>query len=126
MAEHVPFAQGDVDARVKAKFKDLVADAGSAALRVLLMQHAMELKHEKVEKDLKDASEDVEKWKHKCTGFEARLKDALKEKKAAEKELGEMREAKEAANREKEDQKAEKEKLQQALDSQVFAEVDHR
>jgi hypothetical protein len=46
MAEQVPLAKVDVDDAVKAKFGDLVADAGTAALRVLLMGHAMEVKHE--------------------------------------------------------------------------------
>lgn len=51
------------------------------------MNHAMELKHDIIEKKCKDAAENVEKWKHKCTDFEGRLKDALKEKKVAEKSL---------------------------------------
>lgn len=117
LAEQVPFAEGDVEAGVRAKFKDLVADAGTAALRVLLLQHSMELKHERVESQLKDATEDVDKWKHKCNGFEARLKDALKEKKAAEKELGEMKEARDAAVKEKDERKVEGAKLQEALDA---------
>jgi hypothetical protein len=50
MSEQVPFAKVDVDAAVKAKFSDLVSDAGTAALRVLLMSHAMELKYGTVEK----------------------------------------------------------------------------
>lgn len=115
MAEQVPFAQGDVDAGVKAKYKDLVADAGMAALRVLLMQHAMELKHESVEQKLKDAVEDVEAWKHKCAGFEGRLKDALKENKTIAQELKEAKQAREVAEKEKEAQKLEVGRLQESL-----------
>lgn len=37
MEEKVPLAKVDVDAGVKAKFSDLVADAGISVLRVLLM-----------------------------------------------------------------------------------------
>jgi hypothetical protein len=93
----VPFAKVDVEAAVKAKIGDLVADAGTTSLRVLLMSHAMELKHSQVEKTCKDAVEDVEKWKHKATSLDGRLSDALKEKKAVEKALEEMKQAKEAA-----------------------------
>lgn len=126
MAEHVPLAKVDVDAGVKAKFSDLVADAGSAALRILLMGHAMELKHGAVEKQFKDAAEDVEKWKHKVVGFVGRLKDALKEKKAAEKELGDMKEAKEAAEKERDTQREEVDRLQKALEEANSAVEDGR
>ena len=88
---------------MKAKFRDLVADAGMLALRVLLMGHAMEKKYVDLEGKHKDVAEDVEKWKHKATGLEARLKEALKEKSAAEKEkkaakeeVDSLKEAKEA------------------------------
>jgi len=94
MAEQVPLTAVDVDAGVKVKFSDLVADAGSVALWILLMGHAMELKHGVVEAQCKEATEDVEKWKHKATSMEARLKEALKDKKVAEKESGEMKEEK--------------------------------
>jgi septal ring factor EnvC (AmiA/AmiB activator) len=103
MVEQVSFAKVDVVAGVKAKFSDLVADAGTAALRVLLMGHAMEVKHDLVEKKYKDASEDVEKWKHKSTGLEGHLADALKEKKAAEKALEEMKQAKEVVEKERDE-----------------------
>jgi hypothetical protein len=82
MAEQVPFAKVDVEAAVKAKVSDLVADAGTAALRVLLLNHALELKYGALEKKHVDAAEDVEKWKHKATGLEGRLTEALRDKKA--------------------------------------------
>lgn len=64
----------DVDAGVKAKFSDLVVDAGISVLRVLLMGNAMEKKHGILEAKYKDTIEDAEKWKHKVTGMKARLK----------------------------------------------------
>jgi hypothetical protein len=91
MKEKVPFAKVDVEAGVKAKCSDLVADAGTAALRVLLMTHCLEVKHDLVEKKYNDAAEDVEKWKHKSTGLDGRLKEALRDKKAAEDALKEMK-----------------------------------
>jgi hypothetical protein len=87
MARQVPFAKVDVEAAVKAKVSDLVADAGTAALRVLLMSHALELKYGVVEKKHLDAAEDVQKWKHKAVGLEGRLTEALRDKKAAENAL---------------------------------------
>jgi len=66
-----------------------------SALQVLLMGHAMEKKHGALEAKYKDAAENVEKWKHKVTGMQARLKNALNDKKAAKNEVGEMKEAKE-------------------------------
>jgi septal ring factor EnvC (AmiA/AmiB activator) len=116
MSEQVPFAKVDVDAAVMAKFGDLVADAGTAALRVLLMGHAMEMKHELVENKYKDPSEDVEKWMHKSTGLEGCLADALKEKKAAEEALEEMKQAKEAAEKERDEKEAALEKSSLAVD----------
>jgi hypothetical protein len=116
MAEQVPLVKVDVDAGLKAKFSDLVADAGSAALGILLLGHAMDLKHGAVEKQYKDVAEDVVKWNHKAVGFEGWLKDALKENRSAEKELGDMKEAKEAAKKERDLQKGEVERLQRALD----------
>lgn len=107
----MPFAQIDVDAGVKAKFSDLVADAGSAALRIMLLGHAMELKHGVVEKQHKEAAEEVEKWKHKATGLEGRLKDALKEKKTAERELDDLKEMKEIEEKERDEEKDEVERL---------------
>jgi hypothetical protein len=83
MKEHVSFVKVDVEAGVKAKCSDLVADAGTAALWILLMNHCLEMKHDSVEKKYKDAAEDVEKWKHKSTGLDRRLKEALKDKKTA-------------------------------------------
>jgi len=126
MAEQVPLAKVDIDAGVKAKFSDLVADAGSAALRVLLMGHAMELKHGAVEKKYKDDAEDVDKWKHKATGFEGRLKDALKEKKAAEKEINDLKEEKEVVEKERDAQKDEVGRLQKALEEANSAAEDGR
>jgi hypothetical protein len=116
MAEQVPLAKVDVDAAVKAKFGDLVADAGTAALRVLLMGHAMEVKHELVERKYKDASEDVEKWKHKAIGLKGRLSDALEEKKVAEKALEEMKKAKEAAEGERDEKDAALKKSELGVD----------
>jgi hypothetical protein len=116
MSEKVPLAKVDVDAAVKAKFGDLVMDAGTAALRVLLMDHAMEVKYELLEKKHKDAVEDVEKWKHKSTGLEGRLADALKEKKAAEEALEEMKLAKENAERERDEKDAALKKAELAVD----------
>jgi len=108
MAEQVPLAAVDVDAGVAAKFRDLVVDVGVSVLRVLLMGHAMEKKYVDLEGNHKDVVEDVEKWKHKATGLEVRLKEALKEKsavekekKAAEEEMESLKEAKEAAETER-------------------------
>jgi len=81
--EQVPLAE--VHTGLKEKFSDLVAHAGLAALRILLIGHAMELKHRDVEKQYKDTTKDVEKWKDKATSLKVCLRDALKEKKAAEK-----------------------------------------
>jgi len=86
----------------------------------------MELKHGAVEKQYKDAAEDVEKWRHKATGFEARLKNALKEKEAAEKELGDMKEAKEVVEKERDAQKDEVGRLQRAWDETNLAVEDGR
>ena len=97
----MPLTAVDVDVGVKAKFADLVADAGLFALRVLLMVHAMEKKHGALEAKYKDAAENVEKWKYKVTGMDARLKEALKDKKAAENEVEEMKEAKEVVEAER-------------------------
>lgn len=58
----------DVDAGLKSKFSDLVMDAGESALRILLMNHVMERKFIDTEKKCKDATEDVNKWKHKADG----------------------------------------------------------
>lgn len=111
MADQVPLAPIDIEAGVKAKFGDLAVDAGSAALRILLLGHAMELKHGIVEKQYKEVVEDVEKWKHKATDLEGRLKEALKEKKTAEKELDDMKEVKKIVEIERDAHKDEVEKL---------------
>jgi hypothetical protein len=116
MAEKVPFAQVDVEAAVKAKSSDLVADVGTAVLRTLLLTHAWELKYGALEKKQLDAAEDVEKWKHKVVGLEGRLSDALKEKKTAEKALEEMRRAKEAAKNERDEKDAVLKKSNLAVD----------
>jgi hypothetical protein len=116
MAEKVPFAQVDVEAAVKAKSSDLVADVGTAALRTLLLSHAWELKYGSLEKKHLDAAEDVEKWKHKAVGLEGRLSDALQEKKAAEKALEEMKREKEAAEKERDEKDAALKKSNLAVD----------
>jgi septal ring factor EnvC (AmiA/AmiB activator) len=116
MKEQVPFTKVDVEAAVKAKCIDLVADANPAALRIMLMNHCLEVKHDLVEKRYNDAAEDVEKWKHKSTGLEGRLKEALKDKATAEAALEEMKQAKEAAESEKEEIKAALEKSELAVD----------
>lgn len=116
MAEKVPFAKVDIEAAVKAKVGDLVADAGTAALRVLLMTHALELKYGAVKRKQLDASEDVEKWKHKAVGLEGRLSEALKDKKAAEESLEEMKKAKEAAELERDEKATALEKAELAVD----------
>jgi hypothetical protein len=116
MEEKVPFAKIDVEAAVKAKVSDLVADAGTAALRALLMNHALELKYGAVEKKHQDASEDVEKWKHKAVGLEGRLSEALKDKKAAEKALAEMTKAKEATELERDEKDAALKKAELVVD----------
>lgn len=94
MAEQVPLAAVDFDACVKAKFSELVTDAGVSALRILLMDHAIEKKHGVLEAKHKQAVEDVEKWKHKATRLKTRLKEALKDKKAVETEVGKLKEVK--------------------------------
>jgi len=115
MAEQVPLANVDVEARVKAKFSDLVADFGSAALQILVMGQSMELKHETLEKQYKDASKDAEKWKHNVDELQGCLKDALKEKKSAEKDLNDTMEKIEAAEKERDEHKAEVARLQRDL-----------
>jgi septal ring factor EnvC (AmiA/AmiB activator) len=79
MKEQVPFAKVDVEAGVKAKCSDLVADNGTAVLRILLLNHCLEVKHDLVEKKYNDAAEDVDKWNHKSTGLKGRLKETLKD-----------------------------------------------
>jgi hypothetical protein len=116
MAEQVPFAKVDVEAAVKAKASDLVADAGTAALCVLLLNHALELKYGTLEKKNIDAAEDVEKWKHKATGLEGRLSEALRDKKAAEGALEEMKKAKEAAELERDEKDQALKKSELAVD----------
>jgi septal ring factor EnvC (AmiA/AmiB activator) len=69
-----------------------------------------------MEKKCQDAAEDVEKWKHKSTGLDGRLKDALKEKKAVEKALEEMKQAKEAAEKERDENKVALEKSNLAVE----------
>lgn len=54
-----------------------------------------------MEAKYKEASEDVEKWKHKATSMEARLKEDLKDKKTAEKEVGKMKQAKKVVESER-------------------------
>jgi chromosome segregation ATPase len=105
MKEQVPFAKVDVEAGVKAKCSDLVADIGTAALRALLLSHCLEVKHDLVEKKYNNAAEDVEKWKHKSSGLDDRLKEALKDKKATEDALEEIKKAKEAAETERDETK---------------------
>lgn len=56
----------------------------------------MEKKHGALEAKYKDASEDVEKWKHKATSMESRLKEALEEKKTAEKATNDIKDEKKA------------------------------
>jgi hypothetical protein len=104
--EQVPFTKVDVEAGVKAKCSDLVADIQTAALRTVLLSHCLETKYDLVEKKHNDASEDVEKWKHKSSGLECRLKEALKDKAAAESALEEMKQAKEDAEAERDATKA--------------------
>jgi len=77
----VPLAVVDIDTSMKAKFSDLVADAGVLALQVFLMGHAMEKKHGALKSKCKDVVEDVVIWKYKVTSMETRLKKALKEEK---------------------------------------------
>jgi septal ring factor EnvC (AmiA/AmiB activator) len=116
MREQVPFAKVDVEAGVKAKCSDLVADIGTAALRTMLLTHCLEVKQDLVEKKYKDATEDVEKWKHKSTGLDGRLKEALRDKKAAEDALEEMKKAKEAAEAARDETKSALEKSEAAVD----------
>jgi septal ring factor EnvC (AmiA/AmiB activator) len=116
MKEQVPFTKVDVEAGVKAKCSDLVADIHTAALRTMLLSHCLETKYDLVEKKHNDAAEDVEKWKHKSSGFESRLKEALKDKAAAESALEEMKQAKEDAEAEKDATKAALEKSELAVD----------
>jgi hypothetical protein len=115
MKEQVPFAKVDVEAGVKAKCSDLVAGSNTAALRILLMNHCLGVKHDLVEKKYNDVTEDVEIWKHKSTGLDGRLKGALKDKTAAEASLEEMKQAKEAAERERDEIKAALEKSELAV-----------
>jgi chromosome segregation ATPase len=116
MKEQVPFTKVDVEAGVKAKCSDLVADIHTAALRTMLLSHCLETKYDLVEKKHNDAAEDVEKWKHKSSGLESRLKEALKDKTAAESALEEMKQAKEDAEAEKDAMKAALEKSELAVD----------
>lgn len=97
----MPLAAVDVDVGVKAKFSDLVVDVGVSALRMMWMGHAMEKKHSVLEAEHKEVVEDVEMWKHKVTRMETRLKEALKDKIAAKKEVGEFKEAKEVVESKK-------------------------
>jgi DNA repair exonuclease SbcCD ATPase subunit len=94
-------AKVDVDACVKANFSDLVTNAGVSALWVLLIGHAMEKKHVALQEKYKDASEDVEIWKHKATGLEGRLKDALADKKVAKKAVTDLKVEKEVVELER-------------------------
>jgi septal ring factor EnvC (AmiA/AmiB activator) len=112
----VPFAKVDVETGVKAKCSDLVADAGTAALRILLMNHCLEVKHDLVEKKYNDVAEDVEKWKHKSVGLEVCLKEALRDKKAVEDALEEMKRAKEMAEKERDESKTALERSEAAVD----------
>jgi chromosome segregation ATPase len=116
MKEQVPFTKVDVEAGLKAKCSDLVADIHTAALRTMLLSHCLETKYDLVEKKHNDAAEDVEKWKHKSSGLESRLKEALKDKAAAESALEEMKQAKEDAEAEKDATKAVLEKSELAVD----------
>ena len=116
MKEQVPFTKVDVEAGLKAKCSDLVADIHTAALRTMLLSHCLESKYDLVEKKHTDAAEDVEKWKHKSSGLESRLRDALKDKAAAESALEEMKQAKEAAEAERDAAKAALEKSELAVD----------
>lgn len=70
-------AEVDIDAGVTSKFGELVMDADMSALRVLLLGHMMEKKHGDLQVKYKNVSEDVDKWKNKVTGLEARLKEVL-------------------------------------------------
>jgi chromosome segregation ATPase len=112
----VPFAKVDVEAGVKAKCSDLVAASNTAALRIMLMNHCLEMKHDLAVKKYNDAAEDVEKWKHKCTGLDARLKEALKDKETAEATLEEMKQAKETAEGERDEVRSALEKSELAVD----------
>jgi septal ring factor EnvC (AmiA/AmiB activator) len=114
--EQVPFTKVDVEAGVKAKCSDLVADIHTAALRTMLLSHCLETKYDLVEKKHNDATEDVGKWKHKSAGLESRLKEALQDKTAAESALEEMKRAKEEAKAERDSAKAALEKSQLAVD----------
>jgi hypothetical protein len=116
MKEQVPLAKADVKAGMKAKSSDLVADSNTAALRIMLMNHCLGMKHDEVAKKYHDAVEDTEKWKHKCTGLDGRLKEALKEKAIAEAALEEMKQAKEAAEGERDEVKSALEKSESAVD----------
>jgi septal ring factor EnvC (AmiA/AmiB activator) len=116
MREQVPFAKVDVEAGVKAKCSDLVADTGTAALRILLLNHCLEVKHDLVEKKYNDTVEDVEKWKHKSAGLDGRLKEALRDKKDAEDALEEMKQAKEMAENERDESRAALKRSEAAVD----------
>jgi septal ring factor EnvC (AmiA/AmiB activator) len=123
MAKQIPLAAVDVSAGVNAKFSDLVVDAGVSALRILLMGHAMEKQHVLLEAKHKEYDEDVEKWKHKVTGMDARLKDALKDKKATETEAGQLKEAMEALESENKALKTKVGELEKSLgDAQAAVE----
>jgi hypothetical protein len=100
MKEQVPLARVDVEAGMKAKCSDLVADSNTAALRIMLMNHCL----------------GTEKWEHKCTGSDGRLKEALKEKATVEAALEEMKQAKEAAEGERDGVKSALEKSELAVD----------
>lgn len=69
MQDNVPLAEVDMEVGLKSKYSDLVNDAGVSVLRTLLMNHAMEAKHLKLERKYKDTAEDVEKWRHKAAGL---------------------------------------------------------
>lgn len=101
MEDKVPLSKVDVDAGVKSKFGELVMDTRILVLRVLLLGKVMEKKHGALEAKYKDAHEDVEKWKHKATGLESRLKEALEDKKTAEKTTKDMKDEKEVVELER-------------------------
>jgi septal ring factor EnvC (AmiA/AmiB activator) len=116
MKEQVPFTKIDIEAGVKAKCNDLVVDMNTATLRTMMLSHCLEVKHDLVEKKYNDAAEDVEKWKHKSSGLKSRLREALKDKAAAESALEEMTQAKDAAETEKGEMKTALEKSELAVD----------
>jgi len=59
MKEQVPLAKVDVEAGMKAKCSDLVADSNTAALRIMLMNHCLGMKYDQVAKKYHDAVEDT-------------------------------------------------------------------